>query len=327
MTTLPVCEAKSGKIFDVSKWQDNNDTTYFPTLSILKSRGFRGVVIRISVGIQMDEDFPRFLAEAIECDFEIIEVYPYVDVWDWKRRGISPEAWGRMQAQTTFGYAIAQPGFARIQTYWTDVENGAGGTITIANRDTSQKVIDANQTELDLLTDKKCGNYNNQGYFFVLSVKSKARKLFMSWYSYTVTEKRIREVLKSWGYTGELVYVQVRSNGDIDGDGISDARAMGMESDGLDISVIVNESTGSTPAANEGTIEPASAGTLKVTLINGMCIRTGPGKGYGKTGSYVVFGSELPYSAQQKDLAGNLWAQINGGWICARYGKTWYVTM
>ena len=326
MTILPICEAKKEKIFDISRWQDRNDTPYFPTLSILKSRGFKGVVIRISVGLQMDEDFPRFLEEAIECDYEIIDVYPWIDVWDWKRRGISPEAWGRMQAQKVYDIAKSQPGFLRIQKYWTDAEDGGGNTITTDNRDSVQKVIDAFQSELDRLTDKRIGNYNNQGYLFTLSAKSKTRPLWLSWYSYTVTEEKIRTMLKSWKYTGELVYVQVRSNGDIDGDGISDAYAMGMESDGLDISVIVNETTVSTTTANTPT-EPESAGTLAVTLINGMCIRTGPGKGYAKTGNFVVFGSKLPYSALQKDLVGNLWAQINGGWICVKYGNNIYAVI
>jgi hypothetical protein len=320
----PVCLAYTKRRFDVSRNQDNNDTPYFPILTRMKERGFEGVEIRITAGASMDEDFPRFLAEAVDAKFETIDVYSWVEMWDWKRRKISPREWGRIQARKAYSSAKAQPGFSRIRRFYADIENGSYASITTAILAECQEVLNGFYEELDRLTGKVTGNYNNQGYFWVLTDDMKKRPLWMSWYSRIVTIERVRQVLKNWNYTGKLEAVQFASDGDIDGDGISDARAAGMESTGLDLSVVIDDSavqttpTSPTPAAQSGWVT--------VTAPRGLLIRSGAGKGYDKVSS-IVYGARTSYQSTAKDLAGNLWARISQGWICVRYGREEYAVL
>ena len=71
----PVYKAFTEKSFDGSHFQDSNGNPYFPILTRLKEHGFSGGEIRIKAGILMDEDFRRYLAEAIKAYFETINVY------------------------------------------------------------------------------------------------------------------------------------------------------------------------------------------------------------------------------------------------------------
>lgn len=226
----------SEKMFDVSKYQDDNETDYFPSFDKLIERGFTRVGVRVSVGVVIDEDFKRYWQQA-KGKLKRVP-YPYLDFYSHKWLKITPEEWGKRQARFLWSVLKDDPG---EDVPYLDVENSSFASITQANKSEVGRIINAFFLEYDKLSGVKMGIYTNQGYLFVFGTSHKTRPLWFSWYNRKVTIERIRQVLKDWNYTGELTYLQYTSDGDVDDDGISDARALGMESKGLDLNVVIRQ--------------------------------------------------------------------------------------
>ena len=317
------------KGFDVSKWNDNNETAYFPTFDKLIERGFKFVGIRTSVGVVKDEDFQRFWAQA---KGKLIRVpYHYLDFYSYIMLKISPEEWGRRQARFVWKLLQGDPGEARKLSLrhnvilMLDVENSSIAAITDANKSIVGRIINAFLAEFDKLSGSQTGIYTNQGYLFVFGYSHRVRSLWFSWYNRSVTIERIRAVLAQWKWTGELTLLQYTSDGDIDDDGKSDAKAMGMEGSTLDLNVAiaVDEAETIPPSEDE---PPSSEGgpvavTQYVTVLTGAGIKIHPEPSVdsARLGAIAYLQKRLVLEIKT-DLA-NIWVRIEEGWICAKFGS------
>ena len=324
------------KGFDVSQWNDNQETVYVPDFDALIARGFKFVGIRTSYGIVKDKDFDAFWGEAkgklIRVPYHFLYYYCYVQL------KISPAEWGRRQARFVWSLLKDDPGEAsklckkyKRVILLLDVENsGCAAAITEDNKSTVGVIINAFFPEFDTLSNSTSGIYTNQGYLFVFGASHKTRPLWFSWYNRKVTIERIREVLAAWHYTGEFIILQYTSDGDIDDDGISDARALGMESSSLDLNVWLGDpadledaTTETKPPAYETPNETPQPVTKTVTIVTpqGLKVREGPGQSY-ETISALACGVSRDLIAEKTDVAGNQWEEVAEGWICSRFGSS-----
>ncbi len=327
MTTYKDFKVKG---FDVSKWNDNNETAYFPTFDKLIERGFRFVGIRTSVGVVVDEDFKRYWDQARGKIARI--PYHYLDFYSYIWMKISPDEWGRRQAQFVWSLLKGDPGEAKKLTrkgsnliLVLDVENSSLAAITEANKSAVGRIINAFLLEFDRLSGSTTGIYTNLGYLFVFGNSHKTRPLWFSWYNRSVTIERIRTVLAAWQWTGEFVLLQYTSDGDVDDDGKSDAIALGMEGAWLDLNVAIavteSDWTGvnsPTPEDNPTVIMPAVE-YVTVLVGAGIKIHPEPSTSSAKIGA-IAYQQKRIVREKKSDL--NLdWVRIDEGWICVKYGS------
>lgn len=307
------------KGFDVSKWNDNNETVYFPVFDRLVERGFSFVGIRTSVGVVKDEDFEKFYAEAQKWKLDTI-LYPYLDFYSHKWMKISPAEWGKRQARAVYEL-IRGKNFKRI---YLDVENSSLAAITDANKSEVGVIINAFLQELDKLTGQVTGIYTNQGYLFVFGYSHRCRPLWFSWYNRNVTIEQIRAVLKAWKWTGVFDLLQYASDGDIDDNGTSDGRAMGLEGDFLDLNVAIDadwaSSETSAPVYEDGpeVVTPAVK-YVTVTIGAGVKVRSSPVQGNNQIGTLAVNQKRVVLDTAVEMR--NTWVKVSEGWICAQFGN------
>lgn len=326
-STLPAYKAFARfKGIDISKYQDNNVTAYRPTLQEVKDRGFVFVGIRVACGVVEDEDFKWFWSQAKKLGLSRIP-YHYLDTIGYAALKITPEEWGIRQARFVWSLLQSDRG---EKTIYLDMENSTYAKINAATADVVRRIKRSYLKELDRLSGRRVGIYTNLGYLWVLEGDELTRPLWYSRYNRRITIGEIRETLADWHYTGKLMYLQYTSNGDIDDDGRSDARALGMESDGLDLDVAVDDTDfmiTTTPPVEYTTTETAGHGVITVTCARGLVVRVGPGLNYAKTANAIACGKSEGYIDLEKDLSGYRWAQISGGWIAVDHGSTVYATL
>ena len=220
------------KFFDVSQYNDNPDTVYFPTLDKLIAAGYKGIAVRVSYAQVTDKAFAKFWAEAKGK----LPRIPYVWMHMAPSTGISDDEWGRIQAR--YAYSLLKNDIGEFVMY-LDIENGGGVKITILNQSKIGRIKFGFLDEWKKLSNQNAGIYTNQGYMFVMGVADKTRDLWLSWYNRSVTIETINAMLLKSKWTGKLRFWQYTSDGDINDDGKSEAKALGMESASLDLNVFI----------------------------------------------------------------------------------------
>jgi GH25 family lysozyme M1 (1,4-beta-N-acetylmuramidase) len=214
----------------------------------LKESGIEYVVIRVGYGNTIDSKFVENVSNAKKYGLKVL-YYWYMDFYNnyiatSSVYGMDNTAWGKKQATNCWN---------AIKPYWDgnslvfiDVESTNGNYApkieTVQER--AQTIMGGFLSEIDILTTKTNGIYCSLGLLSWFYAKWKTRPLWMAWYPYrtaTVTVSNAIASAKAKGWDNLLLW-QYASDGDIDDNGTSDGRTVGMQYDFLDLNGVVDES-------------------------------------------------------------------------------------
>lgn len=312
------------KFVDVSSWNDDPTTTYFPDVKKVAAAGFRGIGVRVSYGQATDRAFWQFWTSARG----ILDRMPYVWLHMAPPKGITYYQWGVLQAK--YAYTLLKDDRGELKLA-LDVENGGGVVITLLNQSRIGEIIRGFLDTWKELSGQDAAIYTNQGYMFVFGVVDHGRDLWLSWYNRGITLDQIKAMLIKKNWTGKLLFWQYTSDGDINDDGISDGLVLGMEDKSLDLNDFIGSEeeykairlTASTvtPAPTplpEPPVQP-SAHTATVIALRGVVVRSGVGTNNPQVGNLTLaYGTQRPVLESGCDAAGNLWVRVAEGWICVQ---------
>ncbi|MFA5367603.1 MAG: GH25 family lysozyme [Dehalococcoidia bacterium] len=150
--------------------------------------------------------------------------------------GMSDEAWGKEQAANCHNIEKGdQEGIVFL-----DIESTTGGYAPKIDEVPTrvQRIAKAFLIEIDKLNGKKNGLYNAVGWLDWYEDWFRDRPLWVAWYpfrSFTPTADDVIEWVKNQGWKTKPLFWQYASDGDVDDNGTSDGRSMGMESVALDL--------------------------------------------------------------------------------------------
>lgn len=218
--------SQNGKIegIDVSQYQDYFNTAIKPDLQKAVNNGAKFCIIRGSYGVTQDVLYQHFLQTSLPIGY-----YHYMDYYSYPNYGVTPAEWGKRQ-----GKKIIELLNGRDIPVFIDVESASVAT-NIANVwGTAMTILDNILSTVDTL-GRVTGIYASTGWLKKFYSYHKFRPLWAANFNKT-TPENIRKIVSDAGWS-DLVIWQYGSHGDINGDGISDGKLMGMESDGLDLNL------------------------------------------------------------------------------------------
>lgn len=220
---------------DVSKYQDDPDTTKKPDVTKLAAKGILGIFVRVGFGRVMDGLFKWFWSTSKGILSRI--PYWYLDYYSNRLSyvNVTDIAWGTEQGANLYNWIKGDPGEAPAVV---DCEESSyGGRITIFNKASYNRVLKAMVDEYKRLSGKLLVIYTAPGFIWVFDDWVKDLPLWIAWYDRTKTRVQVVAYCRSKGWRGPILFWQFTSDGDLDGDGIADGLALGMESKELDFNV------------------------------------------------------------------------------------------
>lgn len=320
------------RLIDISRFQDDFDTSYKPTFEKVKAAGFLGVVVRVGYGLAIDALFAWFWKMAKG----LLERKPYwyLDYYSHRGTGTTDEEWGIEQANTCYDALKADPGEAPLAV---DCENCPGvAAVTYLTRASYNRVLKAFIREWKRLTGKTVDIYCSPGFMWVFDAEIRAMDLWLALYNRWLTAAQAVTYARSKGWTGRVLLWQYTSDGDANDDGTADGKNLGMETDALDLNVWLGSVEewsaycGGTmaPVVPEPPIPPVipDGKTFTVISAGGLNVRDVP---IGKPGSQVI--NWLPKGTVVKPIAlvtvgGDVWARLSEWSVCAvRYNGLVYL--
>lgn len=221
------------KLADVSHYNDRQETDYKPTFEKLKAAGFRGVGIRTGYGIVADRMFEWYWQKAKGVVDRA--AYFYFDFYSHKGK-MSIEEWAVEQAVFLYGQIKHDPGELPPKI---DCEASSIAKITVLNASEYARGVKAFILEFYRLSGVWLEIYCSPGLLWVFGDWFKDRDLWLAWYNKSITWADILKKVASFGWRGTVRLWQYASDGDINGDGVGDGLALGMEEKFLDLNVFL----------------------------------------------------------------------------------------
>ena len=149
--------------------------------------------------------------------------------------GMEDAAWGREQAETCWKQLKDDPQCI----IWLDVENGGPEYSTPLTDPETQEhaetIARAFLERIDELNGKFNGIYTSVGWLPWFWKWFRNRPLWVAWYNDTKTPEQVLAAVKSNGWTGTCYIWKYSSDGDLDDNGTSDGRNMGVATKTLDL--------------------------------------------------------------------------------------------
>lgn len=240
--------------------------------------------------------------------------------------GISDAEWGKIQAETCWNAIKNDP----EGVVFLDIENcnpATGPAITtVSSR--AQAIAKAFLQRMDQLNGKRNGIYCSLGMLTWFNTWFKDRPLWLAWYNETQTMESVLKAVKAAVWTGTLVIWQYASHGDLNGDGVADGVAMGMQYKFLDLNamypdgwlVIWGEVEDAPVIVDPPVVEPEEPETGEYekyrVLVPVLNLRSHPVVSSSTVIGKLFVGNELRIS-QVDVLDGKAWGQLHGqGWWC-----------
>lgn len=222
----------SARFVDVSKYQDDYDTPYKPTVKEIIEAGFIGIVVRVGYGLIIDRMFKWFWSLAKELGL-IRFPYWYLDYYSNKSTGLSDEDWGAEQAEQCYEALKPDPGDSSVIV---DCEEFSGAwRITYLNRGSYNRILKGFADRWKTLTGRDIWMYCSPGFMWVFDSWVKQLDLWMAWYNRTVTKEQVIKKARDNGWVGRILMWQYSSDGDVNDDGDPDGLELGFETDALDL--------------------------------------------------------------------------------------------
>jgi len=222
---------------DVSQFNDYANTSKKPDLKAAAKAGAEFGIYRSSYGRVEDPLFKHYFDTG--AGSLLPAMYHYEDYYSHTCLNLNSTQWGIQQGK--FVYSLWKD---RKCPIFIDVESASASIARNISLEwnTAMTILDNILKTLDDLTGSYTGIYASTGWLNKFYVYQRTRPLFAANYNkYTpdgspMSVEYILKLVKGMGYTDPCIF-QYRSDGDIDADGDSDARMMGMENTSLDLNV------------------------------------------------------------------------------------------
>ncbi|MFA5368089.1 MAG: GH25 family lysozyme [Dehalococcoidia bacterium] len=150
--------------------------------------------------------------------------------------GVSDSEWGKRQAQTCWNAIKSDP----EGIVFLDIESTNGSYAPKIQEVQSRvhRIARAFLEEIDRLSGKKNGMYLPVGWLSWYTDWFRDRPLWVAWYPYrtaNISTMSIVQMVIDKGWKTKPLFWQYASDGDLDDNGTSDGRSMGMKSTTLDL--------------------------------------------------------------------------------------------
>jgi len=197
--------------------------------------------LRVGYGNTIDTKFVENINLAQKKDGINIIYYWYMDYYNNHISGTSVfgmdnAEWGRKQADNCWA-AIKD---YRPGTVFIDVESTTGNYAPKIEtvKDRAQEIMSAFLSRMDELNKRTNGIYCSLGLLDWFYSKHRSRPLWVAWYpfrQYNTSPSAIIQMVIDKGWNVKPIIWQYASDGDVDDNGSSDGRSMGMQYSFLDL--------------------------------------------------------------------------------------------